>query len=164
MNVAVIQHIYVSPIHNPRGEYRHEAPMEERTEVLCRRGSGIVGDRYFDHKIDYKGQITFFAEETAERIREQFGLPMLSSGEFRRNVVTAELDLNELIGVEFELQGVRFLGTEEARPCEWMNRLVAPGARDALGGWGGLRARILSDGPLRTGPAEWRRVQAELFA
>ena len=164
MNTAEIRHIYISPIHNSRDNFYNDAPMEERAEVLCQSGSGIVGDRYFNHKIDYKGQITFFAEETANRIREQFGLPMLFSGEFRRNVVTAELDLNELIGVEFELQGVRFFGTEEARPCEWMNQLVAPGVRDALEGRGGLRARILSNGRLQTGPANWRRVQGELFA
>ena len=59
------------------------------------------------------------------------------------------MDLNTLIGKEFEVQGVRFLGTQESAPCYWMNTVFAPGAEEALEGHGGLRAKILSDGVLR---------------
>jgi MOSC domain-containing protein YiiM len=66
----------------------------------------------------------------------------------RRNVITRGVDLNELIGQEFELQGVRFLGIEECRPCYWMDGAFAPGAQEFLKGRGGLRAKILTDGKL----------------
>jgi len=69
---------------------------------------------------------------------------------FRRNVMTAGVDLNELIGHEFQIQGVRFRGTEECHPCYWMDQAFAPGANEFLKGRGGLRAEILSDGILRT--------------
>jgi MOSC domain-containing protein YiiM len=59
------------------------------------------------------------------------------------------VDLNYLIGVEFEVQGVRFRGTEECSPCYWMNTAIAPGAEKLLKGRGGLRAVILADGKLR---------------
>jgi MOSC domain-containing protein YiiM len=72
-----------------------------------------------------------------------------SPGRVRRNAITAGVDLNEFIGQEFEVQGVRFLGTEECRPCYWMDRAIAPGAEQFLKGRGGLRALILSDGKLR---------------
>jgi MOSC domain-containing protein YiiM len=68
----------------------------------------------------------------------------------RRNVITRGVDLNELIGQDFELQGVRFLGMEECRPCYWMDRAFAPGAHEFLKGRGGLRAKILTDGSLRS--------------
>jgi MOSC domain-containing protein YiiM len=58
--------------------------------------------------------------------------------------------LNQWIGKEFEIQGVRFFGTEESKPCHWMDRVFAPGARDFLKGNGGLRAKILSDGKLQS--------------
>ena len=154
-----IKHLYVSLEHNFVGHNNREPgtiPMQDFPEIECRQGSGIVGDRYFNHKPDYKGQITFFAKETFERIRETFAREDLASSVFRRNVITTGLDLNELIGVEFEIQGVRFAGTEEARPCHWMNRMIADGAKDALEGSGGLRARILSDGLLHIGPCELR--------
>jgi MOSC domain-containing protein YiiM len=68
----------------------------------------------------------------------------------RRNVITEGVDLNTLIGQEFEVQGVQFAGTEECRPCYWMNRAFGNEETEAwLRGNGGLRARILTDGFLR---------------
>jgi MOSC domain-containing protein YiiM len=68
----------------------------------------------------------------------------------RRNVITRDVDLNELIDQDFEVQGVRFYGTQECSPCYWMDRAIAPGAEKFLKGRGGLRARILTDGTLRS--------------
>jgi MOSC domain-containing protein YiiM len=66
----------------------------------------------------------------------------------RRNVLTRGIDLNTLIGMTFSIQGVVFEGTEECRPCYWMDTALAPGAEAALRGRGGLRARILEGGTL----------------
>lgn len=148
-----ILHIYISPGHSFAGRYGKEPaddPMVEVPEVRCAAGRGLRGDRYFDHKPDYKGQVTFFAFETHEAMIGQFSLHDLEPHVYRRNIITRGLDLNSLIGREFEVQGVRFLGTEEAKPCLWMNRAVADGAEAALRGRGGLRARILSDGVLHS--------------
>ncbi len=68
----------------------------------------------------------------------------------RRNVITRDADLNELIGREFGVHGVRFHGTGECRPCYWMDRAIAPGTEEFLKGRGGLRAKILADGELRS--------------
>jgi len=70
-------------------------------------------------------------------------------GVTRRNVISVGVDLNSLIGEEFEVQGVRFAGVCECSPCYWMDLAIAPGAEMLLKGRGGLRARILSDGVLR---------------
>jgi MOSC domain-containing protein YiiM len=112
-------------------------------------GRGIMGDRYFDHKENYKGQITFFASEVYEDVCRELGVRGQSPGVLRRNVITFGVDLNTLIGEEFVLQGIRFAGVEECRPCYWMDQALAPGAEAALRGRGGLRARILDDGTLR---------------
>jgi hypothetical protein len=48
------------------------------------------------------------------------------------------------------VQGVRFFGSAECRPCYWMNQAIGPGAEEFLRGQGGLRARILTDGILRS--------------
>jgi MOSC domain-containing protein YiiM len=72
-----------------------------------------------------------------------------SPDRIRRNVITRGVDLNEFIGQEFEVQGIRFRGTEECRPCYWMDRAIAPGTEQFLKGRGGLRAMISSDGKLR---------------
>lgn len=109
-------------------------------------GKGIRGDRFFDYKPDYKGQVTFFAYETYLALQEKFGVFDRDPSVFRRNILTEGIDLNTLIGETFEVQGVSFEGIEEARPCYWMEQAFCEGAEEALKGFGGLRARVLSDG------------------
>jgi MOSC domain-containing protein YiiM len=123
--------------------------MIEVPEARCLAGRGIEGDRFLDFKSNYKGQITFFAIEIYRRLVEEMGIDYRSPAVFRRNVITEGLDLNSLVGVEFALQGVRFLGTAECTPCYWMDTAFATGAEQALQGNGGLRAKILTDGMLR---------------
>lgn len=145
-------HLFVSPEHVYYGHHGKPAgnePMREMEAVECVAGRGIRGDRFFDYKEDYKGQITFFSLETWEALCEEFGVADKGPETFRRNVVVSGVDLNELIGEEFELQGVRFSGSVEASPCYWMNQAFAEGAEQSLKGRGGLRARILSDGLLK---------------
>lgn len=147
-----IRHIFISSGHNyigHHGEASGAHPTEEVAEIRCVAGRGLEGDRFFDFKSNYKGQITFFAWETYLAMRERHGVLDKGPGVFRRNVITEGLDLTQLIGAEFEIQGVRFVGTQEAAPCEWMNEAFCPGALESLQGVGGLRARILSDGILR---------------
>ena len=124
--------------------------MVEVPVIECIAGRGICGDRYFDFKDDYKGQITFFSLEVFDELCDALGLHDCSPALVRRNVITRNVDLNELIGQGFEIQGVSFHGTEECRPCYWIDRAIAPGAEKFLKGRGGLRAKILAGGELRS--------------
>ena len=145
-------HLYISAGHNFFGHHEKppgEFPTIEATEIECVTGRGVRGDRFFDFKEDYKGQITFFAMEVHEALCVELGLGVRSPSGYRRNVVTRGADLTKLVGQEFELQGVRFLGASECAPCHWMDHAFAPGAEHFLQGRGGLRARILTDGWLR---------------
>ena len=144
--------IYISPGHNFFGHYGNAAGTHRVVrvpEVECIAGKGLIGDRFFDYKNGYKGQITFFAWETYEEMCQRFGVVDKNPGVFRRNVITQGVDLNAWIGKEFEIQGVLFEGTQEASPCSWMNEAFCHGAEEAMKGRGGLRARILTDGLLR---------------
>jgi MOSC domain-containing protein YiiM len=150
-----IKHLYLSPGHNFFGRHGQSAgkhPIIERAELQCLAGRGIVGDRFFDFKASYRGQITFFAYEVYEAMCREFSVNDRLPSVFRRNVITAGMDLNALIGEEFEVQGLRFRGTEECRPCHWMNQAFAAGAEEFLKQRGGLRAMILTDGTLRVDP------------
>jgi len=124
--------------------------MIEVPVIECVAGRGICGDRYFDFKDDYKGQITFFSLDVFEELCVALNAHDASPAAARRNVITRGFDLNEFIGKEFEIQGVRFYGTEESAPCYWMDGALAPGAKDFLKGRGGLRGKILSHGQLRS--------------
>ena len=148
-----ICHLYISRGHNFFGHDGREPdnfPMIEVPSVECVAGRGILDDRFFDYRDDYKGQITFFSLEVLDELRGALELQDCSPTLVRRNAMTRGVDLNALIGKHFEVQGVGFLGMGECRPCYWMNRAIAPGAEDFLRGRGGLRAKILSDGILHS--------------
>ena len=147
-----IKAIYISPGHDfigRHGKGRLDHGVKNVDSVECVAGRGLVGDRYFDHKVDYKGQITFFDWAVFERIRNEFDLAELNPEKFRRNVLVDGIDLNTLIGKQFTLQGIQFEGVEECRPCYWMDEAVNPGVHEALKGHGGLRAKILNNGLLK---------------
>ena len=149
-----VTHLYLSPGHNffgHHGQPTGDHPTVSVSEVECIAGRGLMGDRFLDYKDDYKGQITFFAEEVWLDLCQRLDVARDSHppAAFRRNVITRGVDLNTLIGREFTLQGVVFAGTAECTPCHWMDQSFAPGAHAALAGRGGLRARILTDGVLR---------------
>lgn len=146
-----IRHLYISGDHNYFGHHEKPpgtSPVIEVDSVELVEGKGIVGDRFFDYKEDYKGQVTFFEYETYLRLREEFGVFDRGPEVFRRNIVTEGIDLNQLIGKTFELQGVKFFGVEEARPCYWMDQAFCEGAEQALKGKGGLRAKVVCSGEL----------------
>jgi hypothetical protein len=153
MTAVEICHLYISAGHNFVGHHGREPdsfPMVEVPMIECVAGRGIREDRYFDFKNDYKGQITFFSHEVWDDLCDAIGIRDRSPAALRRNVITRGADLKEFIGKDFELQGVRLYGMEECRPCYWMDRALAPGAQEFLKGRGGLRAKILSDGELRS--------------
>ena len=144
--------LFISPGHNFVGHHGQPPgtnPLVAMSEVECVAGRGLRGDRYFEREENHKGQITFFSLEVFEALRREMNLPDARPEATRRNAFTRGGDLNALIGQEFEVQGVHFFGVEESSPCDWMNLVVGPGAREWLKGRGGLRARILTDGVLR---------------
>ena len=150
----IVTHLFVSPEHVYVGHFGKpsgKVPMAEVDKIEVVTGRGVRGDRYFAHEEGHKGQVTFFSEEAWLRLRKEVGGADRGPGVFRRNVIVRGADLNALVGAEFEVQGVRFKGSEYCKPCFWMDEAFAPGTLKALAEWkaGGLRTRVLSDGCLR---------------
>jgi MOSC domain-containing protein YiiM len=161
-----VRHLFTSPGHNfvghhggPPGTY----PILEANEIECVAGRGIRGDRYFDFKQNYKGQFTFFSMDVLGAMRSELNLPDAQPAATRRNVVVSGADLPALVGKEFEIQGVRFEGVEECRPCYWMNSAFRDErAEHWLKGRGGLRARVLTNGILRREHVETLRHSSSI--
>jgi MOSC domain-containing protein YiiM len=159
-----IVRLYYSPEHVYSGHFGQAAGTEPMVEVGRARlvaGRGIEGDRYYKRE-GAKGQVTFFAEETWLRLCRDLGRTDRHADVFRRNVIVRGIDLNSLIGVDFELQGVRFHGVEHCKPCVWMDEAFGPGTLRLLSEWkaGGLRTRVLSEGWLSTGTQEAEKCSA----
>lgn len=137
----LLEQFYFSPAHNYFGHHgkpASEHPTFATAELRCEAGRGIIGDRFFDYREDYPGQITFFSAEVFDDLCVSFKIPAASPALLRRNVVTRGIDLTVLIDVEFWIQGVCFRGASECKPCHWMNTAIAMGVESWLRGRGGL--------------------------
>ena len=157
--------MFISRGHNYFGHHGRPSddyPLVEVEEIECVAGHGIRGDRFYDYRQNYKGQITFFSQEVFDALSAAFPHVRKSPGVLRRNVIVSGVDLNSLIGETFELQGIRFRGAAHCRPCYWLDEAFTPGAEAWLKGNGGLRAQILTDGMLKVGLAELVLAQREL--
>ena len=89
VTIGRIRYIFVSPGHNFKGHHGKppgEYPVHDVEEVECVAGSGLAGDRYFDHKSDFKGQITFFSWDVFQSLCNQFDIHDKSPAVLRRNV------------------------------------------------------------------------------
>lgn len=142
--------IYVAP-----GEGR---PMESRDEVRALAGKGLEGDRYANEAGKYSGvrienaqrAVTLIEREAVQGAVAEHGIE-LTEQETRRNIVTEGVRLNDLVGQEFVVGGVRFRGFDLSHPCVYLEELTRPGVRPALLDRGGLRAEILDDGTIQIG-------------
>jgi hypothetical protein len=161
---AQVVALVVSPGHNywfysrdpADGVGPHPTSYPRQVEVVAHQG--IRGDRFFGKVSRLASSVSLFAAEAVESVEDDLGLtrgsidPRLA----RRNVVVRGIDLNGLRGQSFALDSgdgpVWFTAAGETSPCAWMDDRLAPGARDALRGRGGLRAEPTSSGVLRVGP------------
>ncbi len=154
---VTVRNIYISGGHNYYGRFGKKSldfRIIEREKIDLVAGKGVVGDRFFNYKPNYKGQITFFEHEVYEKVKQEIVKGELSPIKFRRNVVVEGIGLNTLIGKRFRIGDVEFTGSCECKPCFWMDEACAEGTFEFLKGQGGLRARILSDGELALGEYE----------
>lgn len=141
------------------------APMESIAAARAVPGRGLEGDRYFAELGFYSPkpsaggrEVTLIETETLEALfsgienaaGETLGLT-LSAAETRRNIATAGVPLNHLVGRDFWVGEVRMRGTRLCEPCKHLEDLTQRGVLGALVHRGGLRARILTEGTIHVG-------------
>lgn len=75
----------------------------------------------------------------------------LSPADTRRNIATSGVPLNHLVDREFWVGEVLLKGTRLCEPCKYLEGLTRPGVLGGLIHRGGIRARILTEGTIRSG-------------
>lgn len=144
-----VKAIYISPGHNFYGHYGKSPsnhPLLAVDSVDCVAGKGLVGDRFFNYKPNYKGQVTLFDYSVYQAMCDVLGIYDKDPMVLRRNLLVEGQDLLSFVGKKFVVQGVDLFGVEECSPCFWMDQAFGVGAENFLKDQGGLRCRILTDG------------------
>jgi MOSC domain-containing protein YiiM len=149
MSEARVESIHIAPA--------AKAPMQAVAEVLAIPGVGLEGDRYalkqgtfFKPEPDF--ELTLIEAEAVEAAQLEHGLKLVP-GDARRNLVTRGVSLNPLVGREFQIGSVRVRGIRLCEPCSHLQALTGQPVIRALPHRGGLRAQILTEGPIRIGDA-----------
>ncbi len=135
---------------------QHDADLSSVDRVDVVAGKGIVGDRNFG-KSNWPGQnVTFIEKEKIDAFNTQYQRDIHESDP-RRTVITTGVDLNALVGKEFTVGNVRFMGVELCEPCKGIGDKLAtdtmsgPAVVKAFVGNGGLRTNALGDGQIAVG-------------
>ena len=154
MNQSInICELFISLGHAYFGRHGQEAlpyEMHACEAIECVAGKGIMGDRFYSYKDDYKGQITFFDKSVHEAVQNHFSQQIAPSA-FRRNVLMSGMPLSQLIGKRFKIGDCIFQGTEHCKPCYWLDHACTEGVENFLAQDGGLRAKIIRSGSLQKG-------------
>ena len=127
--------------------------MQAVEEVEAIANGGLHGDRYANRNGYWTGidecQVTLIESEDLEEIRQTKGLHV-ENGEHRRNLVTHGIRLESLLGKRFQI-GEAVLEFDRPRPpCRYIESLTEPGMTRALLGRGGVCARVVQSGKIRT--------------
>lgn len=127
-----------------------EAPMQSLPQVQALAGRGLEGDRYCDTKPD--GQVTLIAAEAIDAMEREEGY-QLAYGDARRNIVTRDVPVGDLVGREFTVGGVSLRGIRLSEACTHLASLTDDRVLRGLAHRAGLKAEILTDGVIRVGDA-----------
>ena len=98
-------------------------PIQEVKSIEVKTNQGIVGDRHCKEFNDPYSQLSLIESENIDEYNIKFGLN-LSYIEFRRNVVTKGIQLNNLVGKKIEIGKVTLEVLDLCRPCRHLNEML----------------------------------------
>ena len=119
--------------------------------IEVKKNKGIIGDRHYDEFNDPYCQLSLIESENIDDYNIKFGLniPYI---DFRRNVVTKGIKLNDLIGKKLKVGNVELVAIELCRPCRHLTEMLDQ--KNILKEFmrkGGLRCQILTSSKINIG-------------
>ena len=118
-------------------------------DVLANKG--IVGDRHFNEYNDPYCQLSLIESENIDYYNTKYGLDIPYT-DFRRNIITKGINLNNLIGKKLQIGNVKVEGVDLCRPCKHLTEML--NQENILKEFlrrGGLRCQILSSSSISIG-------------
>ena len=114
-------------------------------------GKGLLNDRHFKEDNEKKSQITLIEIENINHYN-QVSRESILPKDFRRNIITKGIKLNELVGSEFFIGEVKVKAHDLCRPCKYLQESL--NQKDLVKELllrGGLRCEILISGKISIG-------------
>ena len=125
--------------------------IEKLDEIEVIAGKGIKGDRYFHENNDLQKQLTLIESENIDYYNRKYNTNF-SYVDFRRNIITKNIELNDLVGKTLSIGKIIVQGNDLCRPCkELQEKLGIDNYIKEFLRRGGLRCEILSSGIISIG-------------
>ena len=126
-------------------------PINEVNSINVLANQGIVGDRHFNEFNDPYNQLSLIESENIDYYNIKYGLniPYI---DFRRNIVTKGIQLNDLVGKKILVGKVELEGIDLCRPCKHLSEVL--GQENIIKEFlrrGGLRCKILTSSCITVG-------------
>ena len=125
--------------------------INDINEIEVLSDKGIMGDRHFHDLNDHKGQITLIEKENIDYYNNKYKTE-ISYIDFRRNIVTEGIELNNLIKKEIEIGTIKILPYQLCGPCLHLEQML--NSKDIIKEFlrrGGLRCEVLVSGKIKIG-------------
>tara|TARA_Y100000816_G_scaffold275676_1_gene244118 strand:- start:62 stop:508 length:447 start_codon:yes stop_codon:yes gene_type:complete len=125
--------------------------ISEVNSIKVLANQGIVGDRHFNEFNDPYNQITLIESENIDYYNIKYGLN-IPYKDFRRNIITKGIKLNDLVGKRFQIGKVELEGIDLCRPCKHLSEILDQDniIKEFLRR-GGLRCQILTSSTIEVG-------------
>ena len=125
--------------------------MESVNSIEVVAGKGVIKDRHFKENNSKISQITLIEIENVKYYNNLNGTT-IPSIDFRRNIITEGIQLNELLDKEFQIGEVRIKAHDLCRPCKYLQERSKQGKIiQEFMRRGGLRCEILNNGKITIG-------------
>ena len=122
--------------------------MKNVDTVHALEGKGLVNDRKFRENNPKQCQITLIEIENINFFNDKFKTNILPVN-FRRNIITESIKLNDLVGKVFFIGKVKLKAHDLCRPCKYLqNKLNQNNFVKEFLLKGGLRCEILTSGKI----------------
>ena len=114
-------------------------------------GKGVVGDRHFKDYNDPYNQLSIIESENIDEYNKKYNLD-ISYLDFRRNIVTKGIKLNDLIDKKVIIGNVELEVIDLCRPCRHLSeKLKKDNIIKEFLRKGGIRCEILNNGKISIG-------------
>ena len=125
--------------------------INEVSSIKVIENKGIVGDRHFKDYNDPYCQLSLIEAENIDYYNYKYGLN-IPYVDFRRNIITQGIKLNELINKKILIGSTKLEGVDLCRPCKHLTEVL--NQKNILKEFlrkGGLRCQILSSSNIHVG-------------
>ncbi len=130
---------------------KNNQKIKEVNSIDVLANQGILGDRHFQEFNDPFNQLSLIESENIDYYNSKYGLD-IPYIDFRRNIITKGIQLNNLIGKKLQIGKVKLEGIDLCRPCKHLSEVLNQDniIKEFLRR-GGLRCQILSSSTIEVG-------------